>query len=429
MTAASPPLVHPDAPSRPVPANPAPVAAARVAAGLLVALAVTIPLATGRVLWSVPGAADDWNRRITVAPFDVVLLGLLAWAVLHREAVASLARSRPARLLVLLYVATFTLSFLASPSWLGVQQGLRLGAGVAVVAAAGAALAVRTSRHLVLAGVTAVGVAQAGLALVQSGSGRALGVAPLDFAGPLYPFGSSFAGRGGFTHPYHLAVMIVVAQGAALLGLRTAGRRWPWALALVALGTGLGVTYTRAGLVGQALLLGAALLAPRADRPRLWLGAGALAVGLLLGGTAFGDGWIARGNQSVAVEGADSGRGDRFAEAGRLVAADPLTGAGPGRYVEALADVDHTDLLPAHDVVLHQAAELGVLGGLATAALLALLAWRAVRAGSWAVAVAAPMLPFLLLDAYPYVFATGLALAALWLALVRHALHPVTDAG
>ncbi len=392
---------------------------------LVVALMATIPLATGTVLWAVPGAEGDWNQRVTVAPFDVVLVALAAWVAVHPGVAAPLFRSRTVRVLAGLYAGCFTVSFLASPSWLGIALGARLAAGVAVTAAAGVALGPSSGRRVVLAGLTVVGVLQAVLAMVQSALGRALDAPPLDFAGPLYPFGSSFAGRGGLGHPYHLAVLLVVAQGSTLLGLRSAGRRWPWAVALVVLGAGLSVTYTRAGLLGQGALVAVALLARRPERRTLWLGVGAAVLGLALGGVAFGDGWVARGGQSVDASRADSDRGDRFAEAGRLVADDPLTGTGPGRYVEALAGVEHTDLLPAHDVVLHQAAELGVAGGAVTAALILLLLARAARGGAWAGAVVAPMVPFLLLDAYPYVFAAGLALTALWLALVRHALRPV----
>ena len=57
-------------------------------------------------------------------------------------------------------------------------------------------------------------------------------------------------------------------------------------------------------------------------------------------------------------------------------------------------------------------------------ALLALLLLRIWRGGAWTAAVVVPMVPFLLLDAYPYVFATGLAASALWLGLARASLTP-----
>jgi hypothetical protein len=90
-----------------------------------------------------------------------------------------------------------------------------------------------------------------------------------------------------------------------------------------------------------------------------------------------------------------------------------------------LAESEREEYLPAHNLVAHEAAELGIVGGLAAGALLGLLGLRVLRGGSWTAAIVAPMVPFLLLDAYPYVFATGLAISALWLGLARASLEPV----
>ncbi|MCB0961663.1 MAG: hypothetical protein KDB04_19320, partial [Acidimicrobiales bacterium] len=57
-------------------------------------------------------------------------------------------------------------------------------------------------------------------------------------------------------------------------------------------------------------------------------------------------------------------------------------------------------------------------------ALLGLLGLRVLRGGAWTGAVVVPLVPFLLLDAYPYVFATGLAASAIWLGLARASLDP-----
>ncbi|MEZ5182890.1 MAG: O-antigen ligase family protein [Acidimicrobiales bacterium] len=273
-------------------------------------------------------------------------------------------------------------------------------------------------------------MAQAALGMVQAARGAAFGIEYLDFAGPLYPFGTSHAGRGGLTHPYHLAVVLVVAQGAALLGLRQAHaeRRspLPWLGALAVLSAGIGVTYTRAGAIGQVALV-VCLLLGRADRRALAPAALAVVLGLGIGGAAFGDGWIARGTTTVGADentSADSTRGERWREARELVEANPLLGVGPGRYVEALAETERIEYLPAHDLVAQEAAELGILGGVAAFALLGLLGLRVLRGGAWTGAVVLPLVPFLLLDAYPYVFATGLAASAIWLGLARASLDP-----
>ena len=97
--------------------------------------------------------------------------------------------------------------------------------------------------------------------------------------------------------------------------------------------------------------------------------------------------------------------------------------------VTAQATYDREELLPAHNVLAHETAELGLLGAAGTALLLAALARRTATGGTWTLMVAAPMAPFLLLDAFPYVFPAGLALSAVWLALVRQAGNALSDGG
>lgn len=396
----------------------------RTAALLLALLAFTIPLAVGMVLWAPLGADDDWNRRVSLAPFDLVQVAIVGWVALRPRLVLDLFRSRSVQLASAALALIFLGSFAANPSWLGLSLGLRLVAGLCAMALVGVVWPHREARTLVLGSIAAVGALQAVLAMVQSARGVAFGIDLLDFSGPLYPFGSSRAGRGGLTHPYHLAVLLVVAQGAALLGLRLErGDRRPWLLALVLASAGIGVTYTRAGAIGQVALV-ACLLLGRADRRALRAAAVAIVLGLGVGGLAFGDGWLARGATTTGADGSsnpDSSRSVRLAEARELIEDHPLTGVGPGRYVDALAEVEREEYLPAHNLIAHSAAELGLLGGAAVLALLGLLVLRAWRGGAWAMALFLPIAPFLLLDAYPYVFATGIATSGLWLGLLRAA--------
>lgn len=405
----------------------------RAAAFIVALLAFTVPLATGYSLWATATGADDWNRRISVAPFDLILVLALGWTVLRPNLIRDLFRSRAVQIATALFGACFAVSLATHASPLGFALALRLAAGLAVIAVTCAAMADRSSRRLALGALAVSGVLQAVLAMVQSARGSAFGIELVDFGGPLYPFGTSFAGRGGLTHPYHLAVFLVLAQGAALLGLRQSDHRRgaavPWLAALAVLGAGIAVTYTRAGLLGQIGLL-VCLALGRADRRRLLGGAAAVALGLLVGAAAFGNGWVAKGDITAGRNGAtaDSNRSARLREAKELISDSPVTGVGPGRYVDALAQTTRDEYLPAHDLLAHEAAELGVLGGVAALALLALLGLRVLRGGAWTGAVVIPLVPFLLLDAYPYVFATGLAISALWLGLARASLtEPAPD--
>ncbi len=414
----------------------APDRASAIASILVALLAFTIPLATATIGWSAPGGDGDWTRSVATAPFDLVLVAVLVWGALTPRAVLDLFRRRAVALACALYAVWFVVAFAAHPGPLGFSLLLRLGAGLAVIAVVAEAVRTIEGRRLALGALVVSGVLQAVLGMVQAARGEAFGIELIDYAGPLYPFGSSFAGRGGLTHPYHLAVFLVACEGAALLGLRATGRsstlaaRAPWLVALAVLGAGIAVTYTRAGAIGQVALL-VALVLGRRDRPLLLAAAGALVVGLAVGGFGFGDGWYARGQNTTGADGAsaDSDRSVRLQEARGLIEEQPIVGVGPGRYVQALAETDRDEYLPAHNVVAHEAAELGVVGGLAVLGLLALLGLRILRGGAWTGAVVVPMVPFLLLDAYPYVFATGLAISALWLGLARASLDPVDPGG
>lgn len=414
---------------------------ANTAARLVAALALTIPIAWVTVGWAAPGHELDWTRRVSLAPFDLVLVAALVWGATHRAAIAELFQRRAIRVAAGAQATLTLVALAAHPSWLGVDLVFRLTAGLAVIAAIGVASSTDGGKRLLLGTIATVGVLQALLAMAQSLHGTAFGIELVDFVGPLYPFGNSRAGRGGLTHPYHLAVLLVVAQGAALLGARHSaqptnlaplidngvdqgcqvrrgpGRCGPWLAALVVIGAGLGVTYSRAALIGQLALV-PVLLVGRADRATMRAAAAAIVVGLALGAVAFGNGWVAKAQQSSGSDPA-SNRSTRVAEAVDLIGDHPVVGVGPGRYVTALAETDRVEYLPAHNLVLHQAAELGVMGAVTTGALCLLLAIRALRRGAWSVALLVPMLPFLGLDAYPYVFGTGLALSALWLGLLR----------
>lgn len=394
----------------------------RQASMLVAVLAATIPLARVILLWAPAGSEQEWTRRVVVAPFDAVLLVITVWAVTRLATVRALIGSRFVAAGISLYGITFAIAFALHPSWLGIELALRLLGGTAVIAAVAIAGRTAPGRGRVLAAMAAVGGLQAVLAMAQSAHGSAFGAPLLDYAGPLYPFGTSFAGRGGLSHPYHLAVVLLVAQGAVLLGLRTSSHRWPWLLALVTIGAGIGVTYTRAGLIGEAMVV-IALLAGRADRRVMVLAAGMILAGLAVGGVAFGDGWVSRADGTVGAN-PTSSRTTRSGEGFDLFADHPLTGVGPGRYVDALHERPRVEYLPAHDIVVHEAAETGLVGAAAVVLLLGSLAVTVLRSGAWAAAVALPMAPFLLLDAYPYVFATGLATTALWLGLVTLARMP-----
>ena len=278
------------------------------------------------------------------------------------------------------------------------------------------------------AAVALVASADALLAIAQSARGAILGVRWLEFDGPLYPFGSSFAGRGGLTHPYHLAVLLEVGIVAAILALRHSQRRLPWLLGLGACSAGLGVTYSRAAAIGVAAAVVALLWPRRARRDdptrRVYIVAACVMLaGVAATGLTMGNGWYGRASTSTNLQSADSGRLDRAREGLDLVGDHPIVGVGPGRYTIALAANGDATPLPPHNIVLHVAAEAGALAGAAVAAIGLLLARRYLRASREVAAAFLLLLPYFVFDAYPYVFPVGLFLTALWFGLLERARH------
>jgi hypothetical protein len=80
--------------------------------------------------------------------------------------------------------------------------------------------------------------------------------------------------------------------------------------------------------------------------------------------------------------------------------------------------VPHRDSLPAHDLSLQVAAEEGIAAGVLVTIALGLLTVRCFARGLDALLVLLPPVPFLLLDAYPYVFPLGIAGSGVWLGLL-----------
>jgi hypothetical protein len=308
-------------------------------------------------------------------------------------------------------------AFVAHPSPRGVDLAFRVAAGLAVIHAF-TRLRSDGRRHVVAA-LAVVGAVEAVIACLESLKGGAVGLGALEFGGFFYRFGSSTAAHAGFDHPYHLACFLLVALAAAAVGA-TRGDRLPgWLAGAAVIGGGLATTYSRAVLVTLVVVLGILVLArgETATRRRRRQVAGAIVIGFFLVAVSFGDGWISRGNDTSTGQNLDSNRIDYARDALRLTRDHPFLGVGPGRYTIALQSVPHKDLLPVHDFPLLEAAEGGVLAGVLAAALLVAIAWRALRRGVMAMAVFCSLALFYVLDAYPYVFATGLAISAVWLGL------------
>jgi len=390
---------------------------ARLREVLLVALVIMLPIAIGDVIWASAGGDNDFNLRVSFSPFDIPLAALLVVMIIDRGRAPRLrATTWTARCAVALG-AVLVAAFVVHPSPRGLDLAFRLAAGLAVIHAF-TRLRPEGRRHVVAA-LAGVGALEAVIACLESLKGGVVGLGALEFGGFFYRFGSSTAAHAGFDHPYHLACFLLVTLAATALGA-TRGDRLPiWLAGAAVIGSGLATTYSRAVLVTLLVIVGILVLArgETAVRQRRRKVAAAIAVGFLLAAISFGDGWISRGSTTSSGQNLSSSRGDYIRDALRLTRDHPFLGVGPGRYTIALQSVPHKDLLPVHNFPLLEAAEGGVLAGVLAAALLVAIAWRALRRGVMTMVVFSSLALFYVLDAYPVVFATGLAVSAVWLGL------------
>lgn len=389
-----------------------------IAFTLLLAVVALSPIARGWVLWSAPGG-DEVNQWVLMTPLDwpLALLVVLQIATLVEE--RSVGGSTPrARLPIHICLAVITLAWLAvaamvNPSWRALDLAFRLAGIWAIVRTVRRATS--DQRTAFLGALVMLGVVQAIIGIAQSRTGEALGLGIFEFEGPLYEFGGVAAGRGSFTHPYHLTALLVVCVAAGgLLTTRLRGRSRLMVLAsLPVMGTAVVLTSSRSGY----LAIGAVVLLWSARRKTVVLAA-AVVAGLLVGASLGIDGVAAKAEATTDSERIDSGRRQRIEEAVDLADQHPLFGVGPGRYVIELRDEIDGKLLPAHNLVAQQTAESGYIGGALVLATLGAFGIWLLRRAAMTMAIGVSLVPFHLLDTYPHTFPLGFVISGFWLASV-----------
>ena len=215
---------------------------------------------------------------------------------------------------------------------------------------------------------------------------------------------------------------LVSAALFAARALRSTGRVRPiWAALISFVLIPVGITFSRSAAAGY--LLGVGILSPgalrRRDGQRLILAA--FLVGGLLPALGTIEGWTAR-NADSPISGSAVNRVATVAQALPLIAGEPLFGVGPGRTVAALRDREARvpgsvgEVNAPHDVPVVIALEAGIPAGVVALALIAALGFRARRAGMMALLCYAILLPYLIVDNWPYTSVNGLIIAALWAA-------------
>jgi hypothetical protein len=320
-------------------------------------------------------------------------------------------------------VVALAVAWAGHPSLRGAFQVLRF------LGVAGAVLAVSragpTARRLLVGALVAFSVAEVAVAVAQKATGGAVGLSSVgELAEPLVPIGGSEAPQGTLVHPYLLAGLALVTIAVlAAVALREPARARLCALPVAVAGVAVGLTYSRAGLLGLLGILVAVALAVRSPRTRaaaLTVVAAAL-IGAGVTALVVSDGWVGRAEEASAGTNLDRGRGELADQAITLIRKHPVLGVGTGRYVLAVeadrevAARSSRILQPVHVVPLLLVAEAGLLGLVAVAALAVALVRAAMRGGLAGWALLLGYAPFLLLDHFPATFPQGLVVTAAWL--------------
>jgi hypothetical protein len=352
-----------------------------------------------------------------ILPSDFPILLLIAFSLpelVTRARRPGVIGSLAIALVALLVIATF-----AHPATQGVLSVGRV-VGTTTLALAFADLRRDSERRFVLVVVALTAAAQTGIALGEIAYGDLLVAYPHD---PVILVGPFFRPNGTMPDAFILAGFTLVAASLfAAHALRRTGRaRLVWTAITSFVLIPVGITFSRAAAAGYAL--GVAILTPgalgRRDGQRLVLAA--VLAGGMLPALATIEGWTAR-NAESPVEGSAVNRLATVTQVLPLIAEEPLFGVGPGRTASALRDREArvpgsvVEQNPPHDVPVVIALEAGIPAGLIALALIAAIGLGARRAGAMGLLCYAVLLPYLLVDNWPYTTGAGLIIGALWAA-------------
>ncbi len=292
-----------------------------------------------------------------------------------------------------------------------------------------------SGRVLVIGVFAGATVLQVVVALAERAGNGPIGLESLGESNAI-GIGGRYASSGLTIHPYVLAAWCTLGAAVLLVVVARADRvSGAMAVAAIAPFIGVGLTMSRAGVVGLAFVLTCLGIAAL-RQPRLRV----LLVGAVVA-TALGiildlSGWVSRASDSSSASTITSSRGQLFEQAWGLFHQAPVLGVGPGRYVEAL--VKRPDLVklatqtpsrPVHMVPYLVLVE----GGLVVLPALLFLGWTILtqswRAGVLGVGVTLAVVPFLLLDHLNWSYPQGLLLTGLWLGTLDQISTPQPERG
>ncbi len=234
--------------------------------------------------------------------------------------------------------------------------------------------------------------------------------------------------QGTMYHVYHLAALGLLAI-AVWIAVRKPGPRIHSVIvvALALSAAMVTITFSRSALLGLVAIVGALIVGGlRGDRSSFAIAAVLVAAGVVAVALTA-SGWTTRVEQSAVsnLDEASLGRVTLTEQAFTLIAAEPLFGVGPGRFIPEIEDRGLTDEehpFIVHSYVLALTAENGVLAGLIVLTLLVWLGFAAVRSGPDTGAAYFALVPLLVFDVLHYVYPSPQLMFGVWLGVLSAAI-------
>jgi hypothetical protein len=243
------------------------------------------------------------------------------------------------------------------------------------------------------------------------------------------------AGRGTFSGSYALAAYLILAI-AIVLSFGVAKRplnetfgdiklSLPLRIAMwttvVLSSSAVATTFGRTALLAIGLVGGTYAAGWLMRRSKIF-GISALVtlLPLTVTGLILRSGWQVRAAQSADLD--FTTRDVLAARAIDMIRSNPLTGIGPVQYGPQLTRMGLLELDPhvVHNLPLLVSAEFGIVIGLAFTVWLVWLGVRAFKLSVFAIAIFLSILPFFMLDNLHYVYGNGMAMFAVWLAMLDY---------
>lgn len=280
-------------------------------------------------------------------------------------------------------------------------------------------------RRLIAAPLLATATLQSILVIAQTLTDRPVGLSLVETGAELHVIDGLLRAQGTMHHVYEPVALSLLAVGLALTTIPT-DRSWRlgWAVAAAIAGSTIGLTHSRAALLGVVLATPFLLRAWRQRRPGVAVVGGAFLIGFVIAAALTSSAWALRGDHSTAagIDDASLGRVTLAQQAMQMSADYPLLGVGPGRYLDTMRDryqLDERYPFVVHNVTLAVAAENGIPAAIAATALVAWAIAQAVRSGPLGAVAALLPVGLLLFDVLHYDRPVGLLMGAVWLCAIR----------